>query len=388
VDNSLTAAAAVTALTTGTLSGLWACSKEAAVAQLRINPGLRMVEFKAGSVQFGLGAGGLVIEGTGETDRCFLYRLREGFEPADLEQVREECGLDSERALSLLDALGPVLLPEAGAERLSGLRADRLAPDSRHWSAVYSADGEGPLAARGRCVVQLIGLGRTGAALSAALAAAGVGTLLLEDPAVVAPADVGSGAYRITDIGLNRGQAIRRAVRQIDPTVSCHLMPGSTAEQGAEGVFPRALNLAVYVDRDVADPQVGAALMSRGHPHLSVLVREHDTLIGPLVVPGQTSCLECVQLHRADADPAWPDVVSLLAGKAGTASADRSPFEEVSQSVAAAGLAARQTLLFIDGRNQPGSFSAVLKLDGVDGTVSRHVYPPHPSCGCMLAEAS
>ena len=357
------------------------------MARLKINPGLRMVEFAAGSVQFGLGAGGLVLDGTGEPDRQFLRRLRQGFDASDLDAVRAGCGLESDRAALLLAALAPVLVPDPGGERLSGLRADRLAPDARHWSAVYSADGEGPLAARSRCVVQIIGLGRTGAALATALTAAGVGTLLLEDPAVVSPADVGSGAFRITDIGLTRGQAVRRAARQIDPTVACHLLPGETAAQGAAGIFPRVLNLAIYLDRDVADPRVAAALMSRGHPHLSVLVREHDTLIGPLVVPGQTSCLGCVELHRADADPTWPEVVARLTSAPGKASA-RSQAGEVSQSVAAAGLAAIQALLFLDGRNQPGSFSAVLKLESGDGTLTRHDYPPHPDCGCMLAAAS
>ncbi|TJY71301.1 TOMM precursor leader peptide-binding protein [Arthrobacter sp. CAU 1506] len=357
------------------------------MARLKLNPGLRMVEFAAGRVQFGLGAGGLVLEGTEETDRRFLRRLRQGFESAELDAVRTDCGLTAERAAMLLAALAPVLVPDSGGERLSGLRADRLAPDARHWSAVYSADSEGSLAARSRCVVQIIGLGRTGAALATALTAAGVGTLLLEDPAVVGPADVGSGAFRITDIGLTRGQAVRRAARQIDPTVACHLLPGSTAEQGAAGIFPRALNLAIYLDRDVADPRVSAALLSRGHPHLSVLVREHDTLIGPLVVPGHTSCLGCVELHRTDADPAWPEVVARLTGTPVKA-AGRISADEVSQSVAAAGLAAHQALLFLDGRNQPGSFSAVLKLESGDGTVTRHAYPPHPGCGCVLAAAS
>ena len=64
------------------------------MAQLKINPGLRMVEFAAGSVQFGLGAGGLVLEGTGEPDRQFLRRLRQGFDASDLDAVRAGCGLE------------------------------------------------------------------------------------------------------------------------------------------------------------------------------------------------------------------------------------------------------------------------------------------------------
>ena len=51
------------------------------MARLKINPGLRMVEFAAGSVQFGLGAGGLVLEGYREVGLGILRRLRQGLMP-------------------------------------------------------------------------------------------------------------------------------------------------------------------------------------------------------------------------------------------------------------------------------------------------------------------
>ena len=42
-------------------------------------------------------------------------------------------------------------------------------------------------------------------------------------------------------------------------------------------------------------------------------------LVGPLVVPGVTSCLTCADLHRADRDSAWPAVAMQLRGVIGNA---------------------------------------------------------------------
>lgn len=41
-------------------------------------------------------------------------------------------------------------------------------------------------------------------------------------------------------------------------------------------------------------------------PHLPVRVRDRSGFVGPLVIPGVTSCLSCVDRHRTDQDAAWP----------------------------------------------------------------------------------
>ncbi|NKX53795.1 TOMM precursor leader peptide-binding protein [Arthrobacter mobilis] len=350
------------------------------MAHLRINPGLRILLRASGSLQVGLGPGGVLLDGTCEADLAFIARLREGLDDTGLAAAAASCRISRTRTEELLTALEPVLVAGSGQDPgTNGLRTDRLAPDRNAWSAVYGGDGGSILAGRSSAVVLVLGLGRTGAALSCALAAAGVGTLLLEDPLPVSPADVGAGAFRLADIGLNRAQALRRLVHQIDPTVACHLVSGTgTANEPGSGL-PRMLDLAVCTAADVPDGNIGAALMSRGHPHLPVLSREQDALVGPLVVPGQSACLECLNRHHGDADPDWYSLgADLAAQKTGT------PVDEVSLSVAAAGLAALQALLYVDGRNQPAAWSAVLQLRPADGTVVRHAYPPHPGCGCSL----
>jgi hypothetical protein len=59
----------------------------------------------------------------------------------------------------------------------------------------------------------------------------------------------------------------------------------------ASPVSPAAVDLVVLSDSLVADPRMVRELHSRGVPHLPVRVRDGTGLVGPLVIPGVTSCL-------------------------------------------------------------------------------------------------
>jgi hypothetical protein len=52
------------------------------------------------------------------------------------------------------------------------------------------------------------------------------------------------------------------------------------------------VDLVVLSDYLVADPRMLRDLHSQGVPHLAVRVRDGTGLVGPLVIPGVTSCLE------------------------------------------------------------------------------------------------
>ena len=57
------------------------------------------------------------------------------------------------------------------------------------------------------------------------------------------------------------------------------------------GVSPAAVDLVVLSDYLVADPRMVRDLHSQGVSHLPVRVRDGTGLVGPLVIPGVTSCL-------------------------------------------------------------------------------------------------
>lgn len=68
--------------------------------------------------------------------------------------------------------------------------------------------------------------------------------------------------------------------------------------QSHAGVTLEKTDLVVLADSLGADPRLLRDLHKTATPHLPVRVRDGAGLVGPLVVPGMTSCLRCADLHR------------------------------------------------------------------------------------------
>jgi hypothetical protein len=233
--------------------------------------------------------------------------------------------------------------------------------DAQVWSLLSpGADGAAIVRARERRVVAVLGLGPTGLGIAAGLAAAGVGTVLLDDAGPVRPVDVGPTGFRWTDVGSARTSVASRLLRDIAPRVS------------TDSVRPP--EVVVVVETDVADPDRGSTLVATGTPHLSVVVREADTVVGPLVVPGDGPCLRCLDLHRTDTDPAWP---SLLRQLCTTAAAD----EHAVTSCVASGLGTAAVLAYLDGVTG-STLGTTYEIAAPDAVPHRRTWAVHPDCGC------
>lgn len=139
-------------------------------------------------------------------------------------------------------------------------------------------------------------------------------------------------------------------------------------------------DLAVLTDHLVADPRVVRELQDGGVAHLPVRIRDGLGLVGPMVLPGVTSCLTCVDLHRRDHDEAWPAVAAQLRDTVGTA--DRATV------LATAALALGQVdevIRAIRGqpdRPAPATLAATLEVDVVAGSITSRHWPRHPGCRC------
>ncbi len=147
-------------------------------------------------------------------------------------------------------------------------------------------------------------------------------------------------------------------------------------------VVVRAANtdLMVLTDQLVADPRVLRELHEARVAHLPVRIRDGVGLVGPMVLPGATACLNCVDLHRSDHDEAWPAVAAQLRDTVGTA--DRATV------LATAALALGQieeVIRAIRGqpdRPAPTTLSATLEFDVVAGSITSRHWPRHPRCRC------
>ena len=115
------------------------------------------------------------------------------------------------------------------------------------------------------------------------------------------------------------------------------------------------------------------ALLGAGTAHLWAHLRDGRAVVGPLVVPGRSSCLRCHDLHRCDTDPAWPTLA--LAWEQA-----RAPQPAQATVHLLAGLAARQALAWLRG-GRPAVVDATLE-EQPDGEVLRRRWAVHPACGC------
>jgi bacteriocin biosynthesis cyclodehydratase domain-containing protein len=108
-------------------------------------------------------------------------------------------------------------------------------------------------------------------------------------------------------------------------------------------------------------------------PHLAVTVRDGAALVGPLVPPRGRPCLNCLDLHRIDRDPAWPQLAAQLAAP------DPEPCATATV-LSAAGLATAEVLRWLDGES-PTTVGAVVEVAS-PGQLRRRSWPPHPRCHC------
>lgn len=154
---------------------------------------------------------------------------------------------------------------------------------------------------------------------------------------------------------------------------------GHTSHANAAGA-PAGVDLVVLADWLAADPRLLRDLHRARVPHLPVRLRDGAGLVGPLVIPGVTSCLTCADLHRTDRDPAWPAVAVQLRDVVGTA--DRPTV------LATAALALAQVQRVIAGvragaaGTAPPDFDTTWEVDVGSGAIRARRWPRHPLCGC------
>ena len=143
------------------------------------------------------------------------------------------------------------------------------------------------------------------------------------------------------------------------------------------------VDLVVLTDYLVADPRMVRELHSQGVAHLPVRVRDGTGLVGPLVIPGVTSCLGCADLHRSDRDAAWPAIAAQLRDTVGVA--DRATL------LATAALALSQVnrvIAAVRGREAvpdpapPPALNATLEFDVNAGSIVARQWTRHPLCTC------
>jgi len=239
--------------------------------------------------------------------------------------------------------------PAPGSGHLSG---ERIGLAHRHGQVAANRI----LQARQDALVVVRGDSATASLVAALVAAAGVGHVH-HDPSrsrqvMAAPEDARRAAATASN-----------ALRAVNPFVRTH--------QPAAHQSP---TLVVLADDPAPDLGLAATLVHQRIPHLSVLTQAGRALVGPLVLPGRSSCLGCVNRHRADADPGWPMVARQLARQ--------TPRAPVAVSAMAACFTSVQVLEMLDGASVPATVNGSVEWTPDGLSARRRTWPEHPDCGC------
>jgi bacteriocin biosynthesis cyclodehydratase domain-containing protein len=297
----------------------------------------------------------IALSGMGEA--ALLIGLLDG--SRDREQViAAAAGLGipaeaTERVLTLLAAGGALDDFPAGTLRAlpAPLRA-RLAPELATTS-LARRDGDGgakAIARRRAAVVWIEGDRRIGRAIARILSASGIGQIRLRR----LPAE-----------------SIAHPARE----------PASAAAGARErrrASYPVRPDLVILVGNRAADQ---AAQLARDRiAHLAVMAGEAIGIVGPLVVPGKSACLRCLDYVRAGNDPAWPLILAQVRR--------RRPEPAACDAVLTAAVAAQaagQALTAIETAPiASAAANGTLELVLPDWRWRRRTWSPHAACPCAI----
>ena len=270
---------------------------------------------------------------------------------------------DATAVLTLLRAAGYVIDAHTlRPGRLTDVTHRRLAPQL----TALALRGEAvPVAMHRRQAARVLvtGNGYLAVPIGSALACAGVGHVHPAVSGITLPSDVAPAGLLPADEYRPRAAAAADAIGRVAPDVDVTpLRPGQASFAVLVGVAAPATLTALSYGR-------------RRLPHLAVSVRDGTVVLGPLVRPGHTPCLNCLDLHRLDRDPGWQTVAAQL--NDGSHCDDA---VEATTALAGAAYAAAEVLAHIDGAT-PHTLGATVEIT-TPGNPVRRQWTQHPECGC------
>jgi bacteriocin biosynthesis cyclodehydratase domain-containing protein len=179
---------------------------------------------------------------------------------------------------------------------------------------------------------------------------------------------VGVAAARVSIVGC--GQTVERIANTL-------ALAGVSVSVSTTSVDDSA-DLGIVVGHYVLDPDSYGFWLRRDLPHLPVVFGDDSVLIGPLVEPGNTPCLYCLEHYRRDADASWSAIASQLWGRPASS-------ETALVSSETAARVARLVLGRLESGRARGRTAAArsYRLAVDTGEVTRRDWVPHPGCGCV-----
>ena len=311
----------------------------------------------------------------------------------------------AERVIGLLAAAGALQdFPAATWRALPDGPRARLAGELATVSLAHGyADGGALVLARRQAAhVRIYGTGLVAASLASLLTASGVGRVSCTGAAAgpsaarsapAGPAGAGTSGAGTSEAGTSGAGTSEAGTCGAGPRLGSWPPTGRVRLGHPGGAGPtrsrrpppeprRRPDLAVLTDG--YPPELPATLVAGEIAHLTAATPEAIGVVGPLVLPGRTACLSCVDMARSDRDPAWPLILAQTSGRA--------PHPAGCAAALAAAVAAQATAQALAYLDQAATAAVVingtLELVLPDWQWRRRSWVPHPQCRCSRRPAS
>ncbi len=144
----------------------------------------------------------------------------------------------------------------------------------------------------------------------------------------------------------------------------------TTRAEFSSDIDPITIDTVILVSDFVVSPMDVQPWLGGDIDHLTVVFTESSAIVGPLVRPGRSACVTCVELERLDADPAWSAIAPQVWSR--SAHPSRALVAHAASEVLAVLTAGSGYSTRVDG----DTFSRVM-----------HPHVIHPRCGCQSLPA-
>jgi molybdopterin/thiamine biosynthesis adenylyltransferase len=326
------------------------------MSRVRLRPLVEVVEDAHGALYLlrGPAGGDCVIREPPPAAPALLRALADGGTPAELAAALPAADVGG--MLAALDAAG-LLEPADGAgdERLS---RQLLYLGDRAPRGVRAADLQARLT---RAHVAVLGCGGLGSWVAAGLACSGVGRLTLVDDDVVELSNLNRQLlFTEADIGRPKVDAAAASLRAFNGGLDVSACRATLAcEADVAAAVAGADVVAACADRPPYEIArwINRACVRAGIAHVSCGQLPPTLRVGPLVVPGATACLACLELALREENPLY-DRLEALRRASAKPTATTGPASGVVGQIVASELVHHLT-----GLVRPATRAAVWTLD-------------------------
>lgn len=345
---------------------------------LRINPNQQPLWRNPFEMQLGTGANQVALQKLSTAQERLIAALYKGIADQQLPVITGALGLSENETHEVLDAVGPLLLADTpvkkskiklGEDFIEGAFAEIIRA-----SLLHSVDGEAVLIGRAGRSIHIDDLGKVGLSIALGIAAAGVGHLISHDEQKVKKQNLGPTAYPSQLLGMNRIDAVRSML-----AASPNKTMISTGKKLLDAKLQK-VDCAVLISQQVTEPRRYATWMNKDVPHIAVTFDSESVAVSPMIVPGQSACLFCLEKMRVQNDANWPVIATQLISST-------KKFDDSASQLFAAGIVVQKLLARLD--KVSGFELAQENLSGYNlnlksGQVTEYTWPIHESCDCRL----